>query len=84
MSTCLPKTRIVLIVLIGRMAGEKQNVAPRRKQLVNNVGLDEPTSFLDHVHIGCTQRACELNEIIIKEYREMFESRMSAGATENY
>ena len=36
---------------------------------------------LDHVYLGCTQRECKPNEIL-KEYREMFESQISAGATE--
>ena len=40
-----------------------------------NVGLNEPTSFLDHVCLGCAQRECKPNEITIKEYREVFESR---------
>ena len=46
--------------------------------------LDDPTSFLDHVYLGCTQCECVPNEIIIVEYRKMFESRISAGRTENY
>ena len=46
------------------------------------VDLDESTSFLDHVYLGCTQRECEPNEIIIEQYSEMFESRISAGANE--
>ena len=44
--------------------------------------IDRPTSFLDHENLGCTQRECKPNEIIIDEYRKMFESRISAGATE--
>ena len=47
-----------------------------------NVDIDEPTSFLDHVYLGCTQRACEPNEAIIEQYTKMIESRISAGATE--
>ena len=47
-----------------------------------NVDLDEPTSFLDHVYLECTQRECKPNEIIIEECTKMFESRISAGATE--
>ena len=31
------------------MAGKNQNMAPMWKTLMRNVGLDEPTSFLDHV-----------------------------------
>ena len=47
-----------------------------------NVDIEEPTSFLDHVSFGCTQRACKPNEKIIGKYNEMFESRISAGGTE--
>ena len=36
------------------------------------VDLGEPTLFLDHVYLGCTQRVCKPNEIIIKE-TEMFD-----------
>ena len=51
--------------------------------------LEEPTSFLDHVCLGCTQRECKPNEDIVNQCREMFESRMfesriSATATEKY
>ena len=66
------------------MAGKKQNMAPMWKKLMENVDLDEPTSFLDHVCLGCTHRECKPNEIIMEEYNKMFESRMSAGATENF
>ena len=31
------------------------------------VDLGEPTSFLDHVHLGCTQRECQSNESIVDE-----------------
>ena len=44
--------------------------------------LTNPHHFLDHLHLGCTQRECTPNEINIDEYRNMFESRISAGATE--
>ena len=52
------------------------------QNLMKNVDLDEPTSFLDHVSLGCTQRECKPNEIIIEQHREMFDSRISATATE--
>ena len=64
------------------MAGKKQNMAPMWKKLMELVDLDETNSFLDHENLGCTQSECQPNEIIIKENREMFESRISAGATE--
>ena len=51
---------------------------------MKNVDIDETTSFLDLEHLGCTQRECKPNETIIEQDRKMFESRISAGATENY
>ena len=64
------------------MIGKKQNMAPMRKKLMKNVDLDEPTSFLDTAYLGCTQRECKPIEIIVEEDRKMFESRISAAATE--
>ena len=45
------------------------------------VDLEDSTSFLDHVHLVCTQRQCEISKDI-DNYSTMFESRISAGATE--
>ena len=67
-----------------KVAGKKQNMAPMWKKLMKLVDLGEPTSFLDHVHLVCTQRECKPNDAIVEQYKEMFESRLSAGATENY
>ena len=64
------------------MAGKEQKMVPMWKKLMKNVDLDEPTSFLDHVFLGFTQRECKPNEMIIEECSKMFESRISAGATE--
>ena len=50
--------------------------------MLKNVDIDKPTSILDHVCLGCTQRECKPNETIIEQYTKMFESRISAGATE--
>ena len=49
---------------------------------MKDVDLGEPTSFLDHVYSGCTQRECQTSKDIVDNYRSMFESRISAGATE--
>ena len=48
------------------MDGKKQNIAPMWKKS-KNVDLDEPTSILDHAYLGCTQRECKSNEIIIEQ-----------------
>ena len=53
-----------------------------RKVPNKEVDLGEPTSFLDHVYLGCTQRQCEISRDIVDNSRTMFESRISAGATE--
>ena len=65
------------------MAGKKRNIDPMWKVLDKEVDLGEPTSFQDHVYLGCTQRQCQISEDIVDNYRTMFESRISAGATEN-
>ena len=39
-----------------KLAGKKQNLDPMWKLLNKEVDLGEPTSFLDHVYLGCTQR----------------------------
>ena len=69
---------------IKKWLERQQNMAPIWNKLMNNLDLDEPTSFLDHVNLGCTQRECKPNEIIIEQYTKMFESRVSAGTNDNY
>ena len=65
-----------------KLAGKKQNINPMWKVLNKEVDLGEPTYFLDHVYLECTQRQCEISKDIVDNYRTMFESRISAGATE--
>ena len=60
------------------LEGSRTSVPCRR----NSTSKKLPTAFLDHVYSGCTQRECKPNECIIDERRKMFESRISAGATE--
>ena len=72
------------------MAGNKQNFGSHVEEIDENVDIEKPTSFLDHfldhVHIGCTRRECKPNDAIVEQYKKqqknMFESRISAGATE--
>ena len=52
------------------------------KVLLKEVGLGEPTSFLDHVYLECTQQECETSEDVVDNYRSMFETRISVGAIE--
>ena len=64
------------------LTGKKQNLDPMWKVLNKEVDLGEPTSFLDHVYLGCTQRQCEMSKDIVDNYRTMFESGISAGEIE--
>ena len=54
-----------------KLAGKKQNIDPMWKLLNKEVDLGEPTSFVDHVYLGCTQRQCEISEDIVDNYRAM-------------
>ena len=65
-----------------KLAGKKHNIDPMLKVLTKEVDLGEPTSFLDHVYLGCTQRQCEISKNTVDNYRTMFESRISAGGVE--
>ena len=47
-------------------------MAPMWKNLMKNVDIDEATSFLDHVYLGCTQSECKPNETIIEQFTKMF------------
>ena len=65
-----------------KLAGKTENVEPTWKIPTKDVDLGEPTSFLDHVYLGCTQRECQISKDIVANYRDMFESRISARAKE--
>ena len=69
------KQRLFLLenVYDSEMSGRKQNSSPMWKKLMELVDLGEPTSFLDKVYLGCTQRECKPNESIVDEDRKMFE-----------
>ena len=71
-----------LCMWMTKLAGKKHNIDPMWKVLNKEVDLGEPTSFLDHVYLGCTQRQCKISKDILDNYRTMFESRISAGRLE--
>ena len=84
MSLCTSWKRIILFVYLDdiKLAGKKRNIDPMWKVLNKEIGLGEPTSFLDHENLGCTQRQYEISKSIVDNYRTMFESRISAVRTE--
>ena len=61
-----------------KLAGKKA----KPKKLMKLFDLGDSASFLDSVFLGCTQRERKSNESIIEEDKKLFESRISAGATE--
>ena len=65
-----------------KLAGKKQNIDPMWKVLNKEFDVGEPTPFIDHVYLGCTQRQCEISKDIVDSHRTMFESRISAVRTE--
>ena len=65
-----------------KKAGKTENMEPIWQVLMKDVDLEEPTSFLDHENLGCTQRECTISNDIVTNYSDMFESRISAGAKE--
>ena len=65
-----------------KLTGKKQNIDPMWKVLMKDVDLGEPTTFLDHVYFGCTQRECQTSKDIVDNFRNMFEPKISAGATD--
>ena len=84
MLTRPPRKGIILICVRGRhqLGWKETKLDPMWKVLNKEVDLGEPTSFLDHVYLGCTQRQCQISKDIVDNYRTMFESRISAGAIE--
>ena len=60
-----------------KLVGKKHNIDPMWKVLNEEVDLGEPTSFLDHVYLGCTQRQCEVSQNVVDNYKTMFESIIS-------
>ena len=52
------------------------------KYSIKEVDLGDSISFLDHENLGCTQRQCEISKDTVDNCRTMFESIISAGATE--
>ena len=71
------ETGLLLSVYVHdiKLAGKKQYLDPMWNVHSKDLDLGEPTSFLDHVYLGCTQRQCEISKDIVDNYRTMFESR---------
>ena len=84
MFICESRKRPTLVWVCGRFqTGWEETKSWSDVELTQQkVDLGEPTSFLDHVYLGCTERECETSKDIVENDRDMFESRISAGAKE--
>ena len=49
---------------------------------MKKVDMGEPTSFLDHIYLGCTQRQCETSKGMVDDDRTIFECRIFAVSWE--
>ena len=80
MSLCEKGLFLLVFVDEIKLTGKTENVEPTWKILMRDVDLGEPTSFLDYVDLGCTQRECQISNDTVDKYRSLFKSRVSAGA----
>ena len=62
--------------------GKKQHREPLWKRVMKHADLEKPTTILDQVYLGCTQRERKPNKNLVDENRKKFASRISAGATD--
>ena len=56
---CVNRARVLFLSVYVdgiKLTGKTENIEPTWKILMEGVDLGEPTSFLDHVSLGCTQR----------------------------
>ena len=65
-----------------KLASRTQNIKPTWTFLMKDIDLEEPTSFFDHVYLGCTQRECIISDDVVANYRDMLESRISCEGKE--
>ena len=47
-----------------KLAGKKHNIDPMWKVLITDVDLGEPTSFFDHVPLGCSEENAKQAKIL--------------------
>ena len=67
-----------------KLAGKKQNIVPMWKVLNKEGDLGEPTSFLDHVYLGCTQRQSEISKDIVDNYRAILNREFPRGELKSF
>ena len=67
-----------------KMVGKKQNLAPMWKKLTNNVDLDQPTSFLDHVFWDALNVNTSRTEFSLRSTKKCSNHEFLLKQLENY
>ena len=63
-----------------KMAGTTRNMPKARATSQKKVDLNDPVSFTDQVHLGCTQRAAQVNNIHVMDKQKLFSKLTIASA----
>ena len=76
--------RIILVCVCGwhKIGWKGTKYDQMWKVLMKQVDMGEPTSFLDHIYLGCTQRQCETSKGMVDDDRTIFECRIFAVSWE--
>ena len=83
MFVCQTSKRTIPIRVCGRyQTGRQSRKHGTDLENSEDVDLGEPTYFLDHVFFGCNERVCQISKDFVTNCRDMFVSRISAGAKE--
>ena len=61
--------------------GKEVDLESMWKKLMKHADPEKPTTFLDQVSLGCAQSKWKPNKSFVDDYRNMFESRISAGTS---
>ena len=73
--------RTVLVRVRGRMVGKSEDVGSVWKTLQNDIDLAEPTSLLNQVFLGCTQREAEVDQEAVQSETDLFRHNDDRGVT---
>ena len=73
------ESKLLLSVYVDdlKMVGLKQNIAPMWAKIRKLVNLDPETELVDHVYLGCTQRAATPRKESIKDKQRLFAQLMA-------
>ena len=73
------ESKLLLSVYVDdlKMVGLKQNIAPMWARIRKLVNLDPETELVDHVYLGCTQRAATPKKESVQDKQRLFAQLMA-------